>query len=463
MRDGLPKVEVSYVRRFKPYRAYKPSGIEWLGRLPAHWRTLRIKHTTYVKGRIGWQGLRFDEFTDEGPFLVTGTDFEDGKINWKTCYHVSDERYREDPYIQLREGDLLITKDGTIGKVAVVRDLPGLASLNSGVFLTRPTCPVYETMFMYWVLTSAAFTGFIDTQKSGTTIVHLYQNVFVDFAFPVPTIEEQHAIADFLDWETAKIDRLIEKKRALIVRLKEKRSSLISRTVTRGLPPDAARVAGFDPHPIMKPSGADWLGDIPKHWNAVQAKHVSSIFVPQRDKPELNTEGEGYPWITIDDLKGEIVSKSNKDLFVSLESARLTGSRTVRAGSVLASCVGAFGISSIAHGELVINQQLQAYLPKHVHAPFLNFVIGISVPYFDQMATMATINYVNANRFGSLPIPFPPLAEQVAIANYLRAEIATLDFLVAKVEAAIERLQEYGAALITAAVTGKIDLRGTAP
>jgi type I restriction enzyme S subunit len=115
--------------------------------------------------------LRFDEFTEEGPYLVTGTDFREGKVDWATCYHLPEERYQEDPFIQLREGDLLITKDGTIGKIAVVRDMPGPASLNSGVFVTRALRPVYRTGYMYWVLCSDAFAGFIE-KKSGTTIAH---------------------------------------------------------------------------------------------------------------------------------------------------------------------------------------------------------------------------------------------------------------------------------------------------
>jgi len=143
-----------------PYPNYRESDIRWLGRIPRHWDIGRIKYSTYVKGRIGWQGLRADEFIDEGPFLVTGTDFKDGFINWNTCYHVSQERYSEDPYIQLREGDLLITKDGTIGKVAVVKDISGPATLNSGIFLTRPLSGEYITRYMYWVLQSSVFTGF---------------------------------------------------------------------------------------------------------------------------------------------------------------------------------------------------------------------------------------------------------------------------------------------------------------
>src|SRR5699024_1868802 len=130
----------------------KDSGIEWIGEVPEHWNTTKIKYTTYVKGRIGWQGLRSDEFTDVGPHLVTGTDFQDGFINWSTCHRISEERYEEAPEIQLKNNDLLVTKDGTIGKVAIVKDKPEKAILNSGVFVTRPYKETYLTEYLYWIL-----------------------------------------------------------------------------------------------------------------------------------------------------------------------------------------------------------------------------------------------------------------------------------------------------------------------
>jgi len=234
----------------KPYPAYKPSGVEWLGDLPEHWDVKKVSHTTYVKGRIGWQGLTADEFIDEGPYCVTGTDFSNGKVNWGICYHVSEERYREDPYICLKEGDLLITKDGTIGKTAVVSALNDKATLNSGIFLTRPIKDDYITIFMYWLLNSKVFTDFIELTKTGTTISHLYQNVFVRFAFPLPTFSEQQTIAAFLDCETGRIDTLVEKKYRLIELLREKRSALISHAVTKGIDPSvkthaAARIAAW--------------------------------------------------------------------------------------------------------------------------------------------------------------------------------------------------------------------------
>ena len=119
----------------KRYPNYKDSNIDWIGEIPDTWQIKKIKHGSYVKGRIGWKGLKSDEFLTEGyAFLITGTDFIDGRLDWDSCYHIDQERYEEDHFIQLKENDLLITKDGTIGKVALVKDLIGFACLNSGIF-----------------------------------------------------------------------------------------------------------------------------------------------------------------------------------------------------------------------------------------------------------------------------------------------------------------------------------------
>lgn len=208
---------------FPAYPKYKDSGVEWLGNVPEQWDVKRIKHTTYLKGRVGWKGLTSSEYLDDGyAYLVTGTDFGSKFIRWKTCYCVDQTRYEDDPFIQLRNGDLLITKDGTIGKLAIVNDLDRPACLNSGIFLVRPETD-YISEYLYWVLSSTAFAIFCDLSSLGSTIQHLYQNVFENFSFPIPTLAEQAAIAAFLDRETAKIDELVAEQRRLIELLKEKR------------------------------------------------------------------------------------------------------------------------------------------------------------------------------------------------------------------------------------------------
>ena len=183
----------------------KESGIAWIGAIPEHWTLKKIKYLATLKGRIGWQGLTSDEYTDEGAYLITGTDFVNGCINWETCVRVPMKRWEEAKDIQILDGDLLITKDGTVGKVAIVSDLEGPCSLNSGVLRISTHDDGYDRRFLYWVLQSDVFwKWFTDRNAGNSTIIHLYQNDFAEFAYPIPPLDEQIAIADFLDAKCAK-------------------------------------------------------------------------------------------------------------------------------------------------------------------------------------------------------------------------------------------------------------------
>ena len=151
---------------------------------------------------------------------------------WDNIYHVNQERYDEDPFIQLRDHDVLITKDGTIGKVVYVGNLKGQTCLNSGIFLTRPTKEEYIPRYFFWILNSNIFKTFVNYNSGGSTILHLYQNVFVNFKFPIPSIHEQQEIVSFLDKQTGLIDNALSNEKKRIKLLKEYRQSLISHIVT---------------------------------------------------------------------------------------------------------------------------------------------------------------------------------------------------------------------------------------
>jgi type I restriction enzyme S subunit len=186
-------------------------------RLPGfsgEWEVKNLLETSTLKARIGWQGLTTKEYLDQGEyFLITGTDFENGKIKWSTCCFVDKVRYHQDKNIQIKTKDILITKDGTIGKIAYINFLPLETTLNSGVFVIRPKNQEYEPLYFYYVLMSEIFNKFLTRLKAGSTISHLYQKDFINFNFPLPpTIEEQKAIAQILSDMDSEIEAL-EKKR----------------------------------------------------------------------------------------------------------------------------------------------------------------------------------------------------------------------------------------------------------
>ncbi len=225
-------INQAVTKGLNPNVEMKDSGIKWLNHIAKRFKIKRIKTTSYVKSRIGWQGLTSKEYRDEGPYLITGTNFENGKINWETCHHVDEERYLQDPYIQIQNEDVLVTKDGSIGKVAFIEGFYGKATLNSGVFVIRPENNIYVPKFMFWVLNSELFNNFIEYIKTGSTISHLYQKTFVNFYFPLPDKEEQEAIVAFLDSFTEKIKSAIDIIEDEIKRLEEYKRVLINDCVT---------------------------------------------------------------------------------------------------------------------------------------------------------------------------------------------------------------------------------------
>lgn len=217
-----------------PHAPMKASGIPWIGRIPEHWKTIRIKNVAYLKGRIGWQGLKSNEYQETGPYLITGTDFENGKINWETCVHITQERFEEAPEIHIKDNDLLITKDGTVGKVALALNCPKEVSLNSGVMLIRNTKDIkYESKYLFYILLSDVFWNWFNSNLNGnSTIVHLYQEMFYNFCFCFPPLSEQISIADFLDKKCSAIDSTISKKQQIIEKMTEYKKSLIYECVT---------------------------------------------------------------------------------------------------------------------------------------------------------------------------------------------------------------------------------------
>ena len=177
------------------------------------WQNFNLMKHSKIKARIGWQGLKKSEYLDSGyALLVTGTDFDDGKVQWDRCHYVTRSRYDQDRNIQIQNNDILITKDGSLGKVALARGLTKPATLNSGIFVIRPLQSIYDPVFVYHILSSFVFKNFLDKLSAGSTIIHLYQKDIDKFEFLLPpAIEEQNAIAAVLSEMDADITALEEK------------------------------------------------------------------------------------------------------------------------------------------------------------------------------------------------------------------------------------------------------------
>ena len=270
--------------------------------------------------------------------------------------------------------------------------------------------------------------------------------------------------AAFLDHETAKIDTLVAKKRLLLERLAEYRKALITRTVTKGLPPEAARAAGFNPKSRLKPSGVEWLGDVPEHWAVRPFRRVlrESLKYGANEAADLDDPSlPRYIRITDIDDSGQLRDETFRSLPVDIAAPYLLDTGDLlfaRSGSVGRTFLYNESWGPCAYAGYLI----RARLDTAVALPEFISYFSMSHSYTSWLRTQAiqaTIENVNAERYSRMPLPLPAIGEQQAIISFLDRQTGRIDALSARVEAAIERLQEYRTALITAAVTGKIDVR----
>ena len=227
-----------------------------LGEIPSDWEFKSLKDICYIKGRIGWQGLRKDEFISEGPYLITGINFDRGKIIWNECYHITNERYEQAPEIQLKVGDVLMTKDGTIGKLLYVDNLPDKASLNSHLFVMRPINDSFISKYFYYHLQSKKFKKYIDNNKTGSTMPAITQAAMEKYKLILPPLEEQERIASILSI----VDERIDNVDALIEKNKELKKGLMQTLLTKGIG-----------HTKFKKTE---IGEIPEEWEVVKLGEV---------------------------------------------------------------------------------------------------------------------------------------------------------------------------------------------
>jgi restriction endonuclease S subunit len=319
-----------------------------------------------------------------------------------------------------------------------------------------------ETQFTYYWLQMRRST--IIALAAGGGQPNVSQDDLRQLRIPATPLCEQCAIAGFLDRETAKIDTLVAKKRTLIERLKEKRGALISRTVTRGLPSDAARAAGLDPHPKLKPTGIEWLGEVPAQLEIMQLKRACLV-VDCMHRTVPFVDGGGIPLASIQEVHGPSVDLSHAKQTTEEEYFELVdGERKPLVGDIIYSRNATVGDAALvtttrrfAMGQDVCLVRTNGQDSKYLLYVLRSTSVGQQVESF---VVGATFRRINVGQIKTFWISVPPRCEQRAIVGYLDREAAKIDALTAKIETAIERLQEYRMALITAAVTGKIDVHG---
>ena len=429
----------------------KPSGIAWIGDIPQSWNLLKLKYFSYLKGRIGWQGLAADEFIDEGPYLITGTDFENGRIQFDRSYHISERRYEEAPEIQLSFGDLLVTKDGTVGKMAYVDELPGKSSLNSHLLLIRPLNNKFDNRFLFWLMGSSVFTGYTDYAQDGTVMASLSQEKIGNFLAYFPPLPEQQAIADYLDVQCAKIDSIATDLEKQIELLQKYKKSLITETVKRGL----------DKSIPMKDSGIEWFGEIPAHWRVKRFKYLCE-YITDGSHFSPETVDEGYPYITAADVHGigidySAAKKIRSDDFAALQKTgcqpKVNDVLLVKDGAT----TGRIGMIDSDEPCVVLSSVAILRAPQTMDSKYLMYLMESDCIQSQIQASMAgsamprTVLSKIVNYFGI----DCPKQEQINICMFLDAKCAAIEGVIAEKKKQLNAIQNHKKSLIYEYVTGK--------
>ena len=426
----------------------KESGIDWIGQIPEEWEISKIKFTTQLNGRIGWQGLTSAEYKEEGPYLITGTDFHNGTINFETAVHIDEKRWLEASQIQVENGDLLITKDGTVGKVAIISGLDDKASLNSGV-LRIQTIDEIDRKFLYYVLLSDEFWMWFNYTNSGaSTILHLYQNVFDEFTFTFPQKNEQQKIADFLDKKTAQLDKAKALLEEQIQKLKDYRASLIYETVTKGL----------DKTVPMKDSGIDWIGQVPEGWGVKAIKYIfdeiGSGSTPKSDN-EIFYDGD-INWIQSGDLyQTDTVTSVSKT--ISYQGFKSTSALKIYQPPFVALAMYGASVGNVAvsYIDACVNQAVVVMLESSEKVGFGKYAIEASKSNLIFSAQGGTQPNISQNLIKNWSIPQPKSEEQDQIVDFLDNETSRIDELIKIKFKQIENINKQRQTLIYDYVTGK--------
>ena len=400
-----------------------------IGLIPDNWEVKNINKECTIKARIGWQGLKSNEYLDFGDYvLITGTDFDNGFINWKSCNYVSEWRFKQDKNIQIKQGDVLITKDGTIGKVAFLDAIPMKGTLNSGVFVIRPkSYEKIDTVFLSLIFKSIWFDSFLEQITSGSTIVHLYQKDFVTFNFPIPpTLTEQQRIAKAL----FDVDSLISTTEKLIQKKKNIKQGAMQNLLT-----------GKKRLPKMKQTE---LGEIPEDWEVKSLGEISTIIMGQSPKSDCYNTQKGMVLI-----QGN-ADISNRKTICRFYTTHIT--KTARKGDVIFTVRAPVGNVAKATFDCCLGRGVCAI--QRI-SDFLYYYLIFIEDSWSKTSTGSTFDSINSDTLASTLIIQPSSKEeQTAIANVL----SSMDKEIETLNTKLEKYRNLKTAMMQQLLTGKIRL-----
>ena len=439
------------------YAEYKDSGVEWLGEIPSHWTSIAIKFLAKEKNSLFLDGdwIESKDISENGVRYITTGNVGEGFYKEQGMGYITETTFKKLSCTEVFPNDILISRlNVPIGRACLVPDLESRVVTSVDNVIFRPDSEYYKN-FLVYLFTSKDYFRHTENVARGATMQRISRGLLGNIRVVIPSKEEQIQISNFLDHETAKIDSLIAKQEKLIELLKEKRQAVISHAVTKGLNPDVP----------MKDSGVEWLGQVPEHWGITKLKWkalTTSGSTPTTSKYELYYENGNIPWIRTTDL-------NNSDLYetpISITSKGVydTACSILPINSILIAMyggAGSIGKHALLKFESTINQAVCGVLPsKYFNSDYLHRFYEFYRPFWmiGAMGTRKDPN-IGQDHIKEATVLLPPLKEQEKIAKYILDIQLTYDNLTNRAEAAIHLMQERRTALISAAVTGKIDVQ----
>lgn len=431
------------------YDRYRDSAVEWLGPVPAHWTDTRLRYAARLNPSKSEVAHRSRD--EEVSFLPMEAIGEDGSLRLDQTRTLGDV---ETGYTFFRNGDVAVAKITPCfenGKGAIMRGLVGGVGFGTTELIVARPLSNNLPDFLAWLFSSTAFRKLGEGAMYGAGGQKRVPDDFVrDFPLALPPPAEQAAIAAFLDRETGKIDALVEAQTRLIELLKEKRQAAISHAVTKGL----------DPAAPMKDSGVEWLGQVPAHWEVVPIRSLFR-FVKRQDGDELDVLSVYRDY--------GVISKASRNDNNNVTPEDLSKYQTVRPGDLVVNKMkawqGSLGISPLAG---ITSPDYAVFEPTHSgSADYLHLLLRSQLlpDVYRLISNGIRLAQwrLEPDKFKELRVPWPPVAEQQTIGVKLAEDAARMGLLESEASRGIALLHEHRAALISAAVTGKIDVRGFAP
>lgn len=395
-------------------REMKDSGIEWIGEIPADWKTIKSKYCISISNGA-------DPKT-EGSTPVYGS----GAESFKTC------------------GEYKIGPAVLLGRKGATLHIPHYIEGNywnvDTAFDATPFCSNIDLKFYYYCACVFDYAGYI----SQTTLPGMAQTNYKNMSIPFPQLEVQERIANFLDKKCSQIDTIIARQQEVIEKLKAYKLSIITETVTKGLNPGVA----------MKDSGIEWIGEVPDYWDILKLQAHTRMLTPMRDRPE-KLDGN-IPWVRIEDYDGKYIFASKEGLGVSMETVKEMNLKIYPVGSILCTSSCDLGKCAIVTRELVSNQRFINIIPdSNTNSDYLYYLMLSNAERLNHLSTGTIQANLSRKAFEHLMVQFPPISEQKAIAEYLDRKCEAVELSINKKQELVDRLSSYKKSLIYEVVTGK--------